>query len=79
MLVAKTGSDAIRPIVHRKAEPVRLDPDRLFRERATRINFDSGESAIWEMPDLYADLGVWGSFYPNHDTYTAWEAIENVD
>ena len=59
-----------------QAEPVSLRPDHIFFDRSMLLNFDSGESAIWDMPDLFEDIGVWGSFYPNHDTYTAWEGME---
>ena len=60
-----------------QADPVSLEPEKLFIARSTLINFDSSESAIWEMPDLYENLAAWGSHYPNHDTYTAWESIES--
>jgi len=62
-----------------QADPVSLEPEKIFFNRNTLINFDTGESAIWEMPDLFEKSAVWGSFYPNHDTYTAWQGIESLE
>ena len=38
----------------------------------------TSESAIWELPDLFEDCAVWGSFYPMHDTYTPAETIDRL-
>lgn len=61
-----------------QADPVSLAPDKIFFNRNTLVNFDVGESAIWELPDLFEKTAVWGSFYPNHDTYTGWDSIERL-
>ena len=59
-------------------EPVSLEPEEIFFRGSTLINYDTSESAIWELPDLFEDCAAWGSFYPMHDTYTPAESIDNL-
>ncbi len=62
-----------------QVDPVSLKPDKVFFNRTTLINFSAAESAIWELHDLFESVGSWGSLYPNHDTLTAWEAIDALE
>jgi predicted TIM-barrel fold metal-dependent hydrolase len=59
----------------RTAAPVSLAPDELFEEHPIVVQFDSWETGVADMPDLFARKAGWGSRYPNHDTSTPAEAV----
>ena len=59
--------------------PVSLEPEKVFFNRQTLVNFASGEGALRRMPEDFIGIGGWGSKYPNHDTGTAVEAIEDLE
>lgn len=61
-----------------QAEPVSLEPEVLFFNRANLVSFESGDETVrWER-GAYEGTGAWGSRYPNHDTGTAWDAIQRL-
>jgi uncharacterized protein len=53
---------------------VSLEPEHVFFERPSLVSFDSWESPVSRMPDVFGDVAAWGSRYPNHDTGTLEEA-----
>ena len=53
---------------------VSLEPEHVFFERPSLVSFDSWESPVARMPDVFEDVAAWGSRYPNHDTGTVEEA-----
>jgi len=53
---------------------VSLEPEHVFFERPSLVSFDSWESPVARMPDVFGDVAAWGSRYPNHDTGTLEEA-----
>ena len=57
---------------------VSLEPSELFFNRPSLVNFDTWESCVYRLQDTYANVGAWGSHYPQHDASDAWEAIENL-
>ncbi len=59
-------------------DPVSLAPDKVFETRETLITLGRDESAVWATPDLFEDLGAWGSFYPNHDTYPPSDCVQGL-
>jgi predicted metal-dependent phosphotriesterase family hydrolase len=59
-------------------DPVSLAPDKVFETRETLITLGRDESAVWATPDLFEDLGAWGSFYPNHDTYPPSDCVRGL-
>ncbi|MEE9284410.1 MAG: amidohydrolase family protein [Dehalococcoidia bacterium] len=59
-------------------KPVSLEPAEVFYGRPSLVSFDSWESAVRRLVDLYEGIAAWGSRYPHHDATDAWEAIENL-
>jgi predicted TIM-barrel fold metal-dependent hydrolase len=53
---------------------VSLDPARVFFTRPSLVGFDSWETPVARMPDVFGDVAAWGSRYPHHDTGTVAEA-----
>jgi hypothetical protein len=53
---------------------VSLEPEHVFFARPSLVSFDSWESPVARMPDVFGDVAAWGSRYPNHDTGTVEEA-----
>ena len=53
---------------------VSLEPGEVFFSRPSLVTFDSWESPVARMPDVFGDVAAWGSRYPNHDTGTVEEA-----
>ncbi|MBM4404913.1 MAG: amidohydrolase [Chloroflexi bacterium] len=62
-----------------QAKPVSLEPQEVFHNRPSLVNFDTWESCVSRLPDLYEDVGAWGSRYPGHDASDAVEAIANLE
>ena len=56
--------------------PVRTDPEELWKEGRVMLGFDAEERMIQRLPHAFAEKVVWGSRYPQHDTTSAWDAIE---
>ena len=59
-------------------DPVSLDPEGVFYNRQNLIHFNASDSSVRRMPDVFEEIGAWGSRYPNHDAADAWEAIEDL-
>jgi uncharacterized protein len=53
---------------------VSLEPADVFFSRPSLVSFDSWETPVARMPDVFGDVAAWGSRYPNHDTGTVEEA-----
>jgi uncharacterized protein len=53
---------------------VSLEPERVFFTRPSLVSFDSWETPVARMPDVFENVAAWGSRYPNHDTGTVDEA-----
>ncbi|MFQ5666666.1 MAG: amidohydrolase family protein, partial [Candidatus Binatia bacterium] len=48
-------------------QDVSLEPDRVFFNRPSLVSFNSWESSVARMPDVFKDIAAWGSRYPQHD------------
>jgi predicted TIM-barrel fold metal-dependent hydrolase len=59
--------------------PVRTDADEMWHEGHVMLGFDAEERMIQRLPQNYEGKVVWGSHYPQHDTTSAWDAIEMLD
>jgi len=46
---------------------VSLEPEHVFFERPSLVSFDSWETPVARMPDVFENVAAWGSRYPNHD------------
>lgn len=57
---------------------VSLEPEHVFFARPSLVSFDSWETPVARMPDVYENVAAWGSRYPNHDTGTVGEARETL-
>jgi predicted TIM-barrel fold metal-dependent hydrolase len=53
---------------------VSLEPEHVFFARPSLVAFDSWETPVARMPDVFGEVAAWGSRYPNHDTGTVEEA-----
>jgi uncharacterized protein len=53
---------------------VSLEPEHVFFQRPSLVTFDSWETPVARMPDVFGPVAAWGSRYPNHDTGTLDEA-----
>lgn len=61
------------------AIPIRTDADEVFYEHGgAMIGFDADELVVQRESDLFENVVVWGSRYPNHDAMSAQEAIERL-
>jgi hypothetical protein len=64
------------PLLH--YYPVRTDTEELWEEGRVMLGFDAEERLILKLPEAFAAKVVWGSRYPQHDTTSAWDAIETL-
>jgi predicted TIM-barrel fold metal-dependent hydrolase len=53
------------------------DPVEAFGERCF-IGFESDETLVYRLWDVFQDIGIWSSDYPHHDAEDAWEALEHM-
>src|SRR5919201_3622912 len=51
------------------------DPVEVFHERCF-IGFESDETLVYRLWDVFEDIGIWSSDYPHHDAEDAWESLE---
>ncbi len=68
------ASTKVIPLLHQY--PVRTDPEEMWKEGQVMLGFDADERLVQSQPSVFESKVVWGSRYPNHDTTSAWEAIE---
>lgn len=52
-------------------QDVTLEPEELFFERPSLIGFDTWETSIGRMPEVFGSVAAWGSRYPQHDASSA--------
>jgi predicted TIM-barrel fold metal-dependent hydrolase len=62
------------PLLHEY--PVRTDTEELWEEGNVMLGFDAQERMIQRLPQSFAAKIVWGSRYPQHDTTSAWDAVD---
>jgi predicted TIM-barrel fold metal-dependent hydrolase len=60
-------------------QDVSLEPEDVFFSRPSLVSFDSWESSVPRMPDVYGDVAAWGSRYPHHDASEPREALALLD
>jgi predicted TIM-barrel fold metal-dependent hydrolase len=60
----------------RNNRPLR-DPVELFRERCF-IGFESDETLVYRLWDLFEDIAIWSSDYPHHDAEDAWDGLHHM-
>ncbi len=65
----------LSPQMHK---PVSLEPAEVFFNRPSLVSFDTWESSVARMPDIYGRVAAWGSRYPQHDASDAAEAIQGL-
>jgi len=70
------ASTRVIPLMH--YYPVRTDPEEMWEEGRVMLGFDAEERLIQELPHQFAEKVVWGSRYPQHDTTSAWDAIQTL-
>lgn len=55
--------------------PVTLEPEDVVDGHPLLLSFDSWESSVGALPDLFVEHAAWASRYPNHDATAPAEAI----
>ena len=55
--------------------PVTLEPEDVVADHPLVVSFDSWESSIAELPDLYRHHAAWSSRYPQHDASAPADAL----
>src|SRR4029453_13931206 len=50
------------------------DPVEVFNERCY-IGFESDETMVYRLWDVFQDIAIWASDYPHHDAEDAWESL----
>ena len=88
LALAHSGASWL-PVILEKAEtylwlspqehPVSLEPEKVFFNRQTMVNFTTGEGGVRRMPEDFAGVAGWGSLYPNHDASSPAEAISDLE
>ena len=53
------------------------DPVEVFHERCL-IGFESDETLVYRLWDVFGDIAIWSSDYPHHDAEDAWEALHHM-
>jgi predicted TIM-barrel fold metal-dependent hydrolase len=56
-------------------QDVSLEPEEVFFRRPSLVTFDSWESSVPRMPDVFGTVAAWGSRYPHHDASEPAEAL----
>jgi predicted TIM-barrel fold metal-dependent hydrolase len=57
---------------------VSLEPADVFFGRPSLVGFDSWETPVARLPEVFENVAAWGSRYPNHDTGTVEEALATL-
>jgi len=55
-------------------QDVSLEPEDVFFERPYLVGFNSWESSVARLTDIFKDVAAWGSRYPHHDASDVAEA-----
>jgi len=55
-------------------QDVSLEPEEVFFGRPSLIGFDTWESGVARLADIYGGIAAWGSRYPQHDASAPEEA-----
>jgi predicted TIM-barrel fold metal-dependent hydrolase len=53
------------------------DPVEVFHERCF-IGFESDETLVYRLWDVFQDVAIWSSDYPHHDAEDAWEGLQRM-
>ena len=53
------------------------DPHEAFYERCS-IGFESDETLVYRLWDLFENVAIWSSDYPHHDAEDVWDALEHM-
>jgi hypothetical protein len=53
------------------------DPVEVFNERCY-IGFESDETLVYRLWDVFQDVAIWSSDYPHHDAEDAWEGLHHM-
>jgi predicted TIM-barrel fold metal-dependent hydrolase len=53
------------------------DPVDVFHERCF-IGFESDETLVYRLWDVFQDVAIWSSDYPHHDAEDAWEGLHHM-
>jgi len=57
---------------------VSLEPEHVFFARKPMVTFNSWESTVARLPDVYGEIAAWGSRYPHHDASAPAEALDTL-
>jgi predicted TIM-barrel fold metal-dependent hydrolase len=60
-------------------QDVSLEPEQLFFKRPYLVGFNTWESSVARLPDIFGGIAAWGSRYPHHDASEPSEALANLN
>jgi uncharacterized protein len=62
-----------------QADPVSLEPEHVFFDRANLVSFSAGDGTVRRLADgVLGATAAWGSRYPSHDTTTPVDAVKDL-
>lgn len=60
-------------------QDVSLEPEEVFFRRPCLIGFDTWESSVARLPDVFGNIAAWGSRYPGHDAAAPSDALAMLE
>lgn len=57
---------------------IRTDPEEMWEDGHVLLGFDAEERLVGKLPEVFRNKVTWGSRYPQHDTTSAWDAIDQL-
>ena len=60
-----------------RARELIRDPVEVFHERCF-IGFESDETLVYRLWDVFQDVAIWSSDYPHHDAEDAWDGLHHM-
>jgi len=76
LILARSANFSNLFAFQRNNRPIR-DPAEIFRERCF-IGFESDETLVYRLWDLFEDIAIWSSDYPHHDAEDAWDGLHHM-
>jgi predicted TIM-barrel fold metal-dependent hydrolase len=76
LILARSANFSNLFAFQRDNRPIK-DPVEVFRERCF-IGFESDETLVYRLWDLFEDIAIWSSDYPHHDAEDAWDGLYHM-
>jgi len=76
LILARSSNFSNLFAFQRDNRPIR-DPVEVFNERCF-IGFESDETLVYRLRDVFQNVAIWSSDYPHHDAEDAWEGLHHM-